>query len=127
MSESLEFGLKGALQKMRGSDEEGKIQFVILYGSAAEGKEGELSDIDLAAGYDGSKGERFDFRVRVLGDLPDKFDVQIFQDLPLYLKMEALKGQVLYYRDFRELHEIAMETIKGYQFFKPNFLDYIRR
>lgn len=116
-----------ALKRIKRLDTDNKIQFVILYGSMAHGKTTNLSDIDLAIGHAGRPKERFQFLLKVLGELSDSFDVHIFQDLPLYVKKEVLKGSVLYTRDTRELYEIAFQTIQDFAFFEPHFLDYIHR
>ena len=119
--------LRAAIMRIRQLDRDKKVQFIILYGSAASGGFGKTSDIDLAVGYAGSARERFEFRKRVLGELGEKFDVQIFQDLPVYVRMQVLKGRVLYMKDARQLHDIAYDTIKEFGLFKRRFLDYIRR
>lgn len=119
--------MEAATERIRRLDREDKVQFIVLYGSLAEGRRGKLSDIDLAIGHEGNKKERFNFRLKTLGELEDKFDVQIFQDLPLYIKVEVLKGKVLYARDMKLLNEIALETIREFELFKPHFLDYISR
>ena len=56
------------------------------------------------------------------GVLGDKFDVQIFQDLPLYIRKEVLKGEVLYQKDVDFLYETAIDTVKEYGLFK-RYLD----
>lgn len=119
--------IKSAVKKILELDRRGKVQFILLYGSLARGEYSKLSDVDLVIGYAGDKRERFNFRVRVLGELGDRFDVQIFQDLPLYVRVEALKGKVMYAKNMRSLNNVALETIKDFQFFEPRFLDYISR
>ncbi len=97
-----------------------KIKFIMLYGSAAKGESTSLSDIDLAVYYHGDKKERFDFRIKILGRVSDKFDIQIFQDLPLYIQNEILStGKVIYYRDYKEIFNIFMKTIREFEDFKP--------
>jgi len=108
-------------------DEEGKVQFILLYGSVARGEDDKLSDVDLAVGHGGDGRERFNFRIMVLGELGDRFDVQTFRDLPLYVRVEALKGKAVYVRDMRRLNDVALETIKDFRSFEPRFLDYINR
>jgi hypothetical protein len=115
------------VEKIKALDPEGRVQFIILYGSRSRGEHGGLSDIDLAVGHEGDRKQRFDFRVKVLGELGERFDVQIYQDLPLYVKEEVLKGEVLYAKDMGLLNEVALETIRDLGFFKPRFLDYIER
>ncbi|KXA92682.1 hypothetical protein AKJ65_07200 [candidate division MSBL1 archaeon SCGC-AAA259E19] len=122
-----ELALEKAVNRIKETDREKKVQFIILFGSSARGDSTDLSDIDLAVGYDGNERERFDFRIKISGELPQNFDVQIFQDLPLYLKKEVLKGEVLFARDFGELHELALDVIREYDMFEPNFLDYVER
>jgi hypothetical protein len=108
-------------------DEEGKVEFIILYGSLREGRFSELSDIDLAVGYSGDRRRRFDFRIKALGELGDKFDIQIYEDLPLYIQEEVLRGEVLYVKNADFLNEVALKTIRDLIFYKPRFLDYISR
>lgn len=105
---------------------EEKVKFIILYGSAAEGNQTPLSDVDLAVYYEGSKEERFRFRMKILGMVSDKFDIQIFQDLPLYIRREVIRGKVLYYDKSRFLYKIIYETSKDFDDFKYRFYDYIR-
>lgn len=103
-----------------------KIKFVILYGSIVEGKQTPLSDVDIAVYYEGTKEERFKFRMELLGNVNDKFDIQTFQDLPLYIQREVLKGRVLYYDDSRFLYEVLRNASKDFDEFKHKFYDYIR-
>ncbi len=97
-----------------------KIKFIMLYGSAAKGESTSLSDIDLAVYYHGDTKERFDFRIKILGRVSNKFDIQIFQDLPLYIQNEILStGKVIYYGDYKEIFNIFMKTIREFEDFKP--------
>lgn len=116
-----------ALELIKRLDTDNELQFIILYGSSARGEATNLSDIDLAIGHAGGPEARFRFQLKVLGELSDTFDVHIFQDLPLYVRNEVLKGKVLYARDTGELYEIALQTIQDFAFFDPHFLDYIHR
>jgi len=103
-----------------------KIKLIILYGSFAEGKQTSLSDIDLAVYYNGTKEERFKFRMKILGNVNDKFDIQTFQDLPLYVKKEVLKGKVIYCKESRFIYELERRTSKEFDDFKHRFYDYIK-
>ncbi len=97
-----------------------KVKFVILYGSFVEGKQTPLSDIDIAMYYDGSIGERFKFRMQILGSVNDKFDIQTFQDLPLYIQKEIISsGKILYQKSHSEIFDIFFKTIKNFGDFKP--------
>jgi len=97
-----------------------KIKFVILYGSAAEGKQTPLSDVDMAVYYEGTKEERFKFRMEALGNVNDKFDIQTFQDLPLYIRKEIIsQGKILYQKNYSEIFDVFIKTIKSFGDFKP--------
>jgi len=100
---------------------EDKVGFIILYGSAVKGKMAGLSDVDIAVFYKGDKGERFQFRMKILGRVSDIFDIQTFQDLPLYIQKDIMStDDIIYYRDHAELFEINMKTIQEYEDFKPH-------
>jgi len=102
-----------------------RVKFIILYGSQASGKANKMSDYDFAVFYEGGKKERFNFRIRASGN--KLLDVQIFQDLPLYVKKEVLKGKVVYAKDddLSFVGDVAYETIKAFEDFKKYYYDYI--
>ena len=111
------------LKTIRGFE---KVMFIILYGSAANGIIREDSDIDLCIDIDTETDyERSKFRLKVLSELPSFFDVQIFAQLPLYVKKEVLKGKVIYCRNEDYLYETAISTIKEFEDFKYRYYDYI--
>ncbi len=113
----------GIIKKIDGFN---RVKFIFLYGSVAMGNMRNNSDIDLCIYYDGPEGEASRFRLRVLSELfNDKYDVKIFQQLPLYIKKEVLKGVLLYYNDFNFVHEIALNTIREFDYFKRFYYDYI--
>lgn len=112
-------GISGVVEKIKtiGRD---KVRFIILYGSAAKGEMTELSDIDLAVFYEGDKKERFDFRVTILGRVGNEFDIQTFQDIPLYIQKDIVSsGNVIYYKGYRELFNTFIKTIRDFEHFKP--------
>ena len=114
--------MKEIIAKILKADIENKVKFIILYGSQANGNSTPMSDIDLAIYYDGDKKERFNFRIKISGILNKKYDVQIFQDLPLQVKKEAIKGKVLHQTDYDFFFDIVMQVIKEYEFFRK-YLD----
>lgn len=116
---ALEQSMSDVIKKIKaiGGD---KVRFVVLYGSAVKGKLTKLSDIDIAVFYNGDKSERFEFRKKILGRVGNEFDIQIIQDLPLYLQKDILStGKVIYSVDYRETFEIFMKIIRGFEDFKP--------
>lgn len=103
-----------------------KVRFIMLYGSSVEGIPRAESDIDLCIDIDSDTDyERSSFRLKVLSELPDLFDVQIFEQLPLYVKKEVIKGKVIFCRDEEYLYETAISVIKEFEDFKYRFYDYI--
>jgi len=101
-----------------------KVRFIILYGSANEGRMNEDSDIDISVYYDDADAS--EFRLKVLSDLfDDIYDIKIFQQLPLPIRMQILKGKVLYEDDTTFIYDKAYETIKEFESFKRRYYDYL--
>ena len=101
-----------------------KVRFIILYGSACEGRMKEDSDIDISVYYDDVDAS--EFRLKVLSDLfHDIYDIKIFQQLPLPIRMQILKGKVLYEDDTTFIYDKAYETIKEFESFKRGYYDYL--
>lgn len=99
-----------------------KLKFVYVYGSSASGKATERSDIDIALYYDiTDKKELYDLQFLVSGSFPDKYDIHMFQLLPLYVSVEVFKGTLLYTDDRGFVHDIAWKTIKEYNDFEPRY------
>ena len=114
------------LEKIKSIEGFERVRFIFLYGSAAEGRLRPDSDIDLCIYYDGSAEDAARFRFTVLSELGgDRYDVQIFQQLPLYVRAEVLKGELIYCADTRFVYDVAGETIKDFDSFKHRFYDYI--
>jgi predicted nucleotidyltransferase len=84
------------------------------------------SDIDICVYYDDEVDRAFEFRLNVLSELfDDIYDIKIFQQMPIYVRIEVLKGMVLYCDDRRFMHDEAHETIKEFDSFKRIYYDYI--
>ena len=115
------------MKKLKEMPDFNSVKFVFLFGSYSNRKQNKLSDVDFAVYHLGSKKERFKFRLRLLGKLPDNFDVQIFQDLPLYVRMKVLKGKLIYGKDEQFVYDVAYATIKSFGDFKKYYEDYIDR
>ncbi|MCK9632661.1 MAG: nucleotidyltransferase domain-containing protein [Methanoregula sp.] len=103
----------------------GHVQFIILFGSAGENRMTGESDIDLCLYYDGDPADAAQFRHAILSALPGtRYDVQVFQSLPLYVRVEVLKGTPLFVRDPVFLYEKAVETLRDFDNFKHRLYDY---
>ena len=113
------------LKKAREMPDFDRVKFIILFGSVSQNKNNKFSDIDFAVYYEGNAKERFNFRLKLLANLSDKFDVQIYQDMPVSLRMESLKGKLLYSKDNAFTGDVAYTTIKIFEGFRKYYEDYI--
>jgi hypothetical protein len=102
-----------------------RVEFVILYGSVAEGRALKKSDIDLCIYYAGNRKQQSDFRERLLRLLPSRFDIQIFQEIPLYVRKNVLRGKEVYAKDSRFMYDTLTDTIKDYESFRPKLMQYV--
>lgn len=101
------------------------VRFVILYGSAAEHRMTKESDIDLCVYYEGESADAARFRHAVLFRLSGiDCDIQIFQHIPLYVRVEVLKGTPVFVRTTRFLYDKATETLRDFEEFKHRLYDY---
>ena len=123
---TIEEYVRHALKRLKITEGFRHVRFIILYGSVAEERATETSDIDLCIYYDGKREESQLFRFAALSELcDDRYDIQIFGNLPLYVRKEVLRGRVLYCPDERFLYDIARETIQDYDAFKHRLDDYL--
>jgi len=76
-----------------------KIKEITLFGSLAENRFHLFSDIDICVKFkkDLNKTDATKFRMKILGYLPKKVDIQVYNTLPSKIKKEIDKnGRVLY-------------------------------
>ena len=111
------------MQKLKQFSDFHRVKFVILYGSQAIGKANKFSDYDFAVYYEGNKNERYKFMLNANFD--KKFDVKVFQDLPLYIRKDVLKGKIIYTKNITFVYDIAYETIKAFERFKKAYYEYL--
>ncbi|MFA6461589.1 MAG: nucleotidyltransferase domain-containing protein [Candidatus Woesearchaeota archaeon] len=104
-----------------------KTNFVILFGSVSKGTSNPLSDIDLCVSLDLPAKERFKARIRLSGLAPEKYDIQIFEDLPLYIQKSVISGKVLYCKKQEKLIEKAIQVINDYDNFKKTYDFYLAK
>ena len=81
-------------------------------------------NLDLCIYYDGTQKERSKFRLKILDQVNDIFDIHIFQDLPLYIRASVLKGRILYDKD-KEIYDIFRRTVQDYEDYRRGYFDYI--
>lgn len=104
-----------------------KTEFVFLYGSVARGEATPLSDVDICVSLNLSSKERLKARMQLLANLPENYDLTIFEDLPLYVQIEIFGGKLLYCKNQKRVIERALQTIRDYEDFKPIYDYYIAR
>ena len=85
-----------------------EVEAVLLYGSYAENKQTARSDIDICVVAPKLKApKQFSSLLGQIWQKIDasKYDVRIFEELPLYIKMEVIKKHiVIFSRNIPELH-----------------------
>lgn len=121
---------EGLVEKLLAKVQEDKdVIAVFLFGSIARQEQTYLSDIDICLVLD-PKPRPFEstmlFRKRLdyLNDIP--LDIQIFQQLPLYVRKRVLKeGQILFVRDETLLYELAFRTAQAFEDFKRIYDNYL--
>ena len=70
----------------------------MLFGSVVKNEIGVKSDIDIAVEFDKiSLKDATKFRIRTLGNLPDKIDIQVYNYLPKKITKEINKKHRILY------------------------------
>jgi hypothetical protein len=110
--------------------EDKDVLAVFLFGSAARNEQNQLSDTDICLvlaprplGFEPTalSSKRLDY----LEDFP--VDLQIFQQLPIYVRKRVLReGRILFVRDEDLLYELAFRTAQAFEDFKGIYMDYLK-
>jgi len=102
---------------------------IFLFGSNVREEQTHASDIDLCLVLvpKPTPLEPDELLRKRLGYLKDfNFDIQVFQQLPLYVRRRILKeGQILFVRDEALLYELAFRTAQAFEDFRPIYLSYL--
>jgi predicted nucleotidyltransferase len=108
------------------SDKE--VLAVMLYGSEARQEQISTSDIDICLVLNPQYAKKDIYSQKRLEYLKDfAFDIQVFQQLPLYIRRRVLKeGRVLFVRDERILYELAWRTAQAFDDFRHIHSAYLK-
>lgn len=112
---------------LRRAADDPDVLAVMLFGSAARGDATGESDTDVCLILTPSHRTKEAFTAKRLAYLGQvDLDVQVFQDLPLYIRPRVLaEGRVLFCRDEDALYEEAFRTIRSFQRFKRTYHAYL--
>ena len=124
-----EFGLKKDADNLRLIDRavqlilqdelKDKVKAILLFGSHVRGIVTKRSDIDICIIFtDISLRDASKFRLRIMGELPEKVDVQVFNILPQKIKRSiAINHKILYRNDDFDNISFTIQHIKDEDYF----------
>ena len=108
-----------AVQLILDDELKDRIMAILLFGSHAGGVVTKRSDIDICAIFtDISLREATKFRIRIMGELPEKVDVQVFNILPQKIKKSiAINHKILYKSSNFDNMSFTIRHIKDEDYF----------
>jgi len=119
--------MKKQIQKiLEKAKKDKQVIAVALFGSSLKSKG---RDIDLCLFLDKkySNLEMSKQRMDYLKIADKEVDLQIFQQVPIYIRIRILKeGKILLSKNSPELYEIAFSTIKEFGFYKKLYTMYLQ-
>ncbi len=99
---------------------------VAIFGSYARNES--YQDIDLCLFLKNKKYNKTQLSKKKLkyASENEKYDIQVFQQLPIYIRKRILKdAKILYCKDEDILYDIYFQTIKEFDDFKPLYESYL--
>ena len=110
---------------IREVEKDERMVAVILFGSFARGENFRDIDVCLVLKKKLENLEMSRIRLEYLSKFP-ALDIQIFQQLPIYIRARILReGKVIYCKDEDLLYDIAILTIKEFEDFKHVYKEYL--
>ncbi len=98
------------------------LVFVYLFGSMAKGENTARSDIELGLFYDIERKHALHRLLYIIdGHFPDRYEIQFFQLLPLYVQKEVFQGRLTYTSDRDRVYDIAGLTSLEYEYFERRY------
>jgi uncharacterized protein len=124
VNRAIKKGLNGLLNRVK---EDERVLAVILFGSIARGQAHAGSDTDVCLVlYPGPYTPLQLSKIKLEYVQDFNQDVQIFQQLPLYIRKRVLKdGRILYSTDIDRLYEVAFDFIREYADYEHIYRDYL--
>ena len=95
---------------------EKNVLAVYIFGSRVSGKITPLSDVDVCIIDYGISWKE---KLKIMGRFGDEFDVSFFSDMPVWIKMRALKGVPVIVNDKDILYSLGFETLREYEDIEP--------
>ena len=106
------------------------ILAVLLFGSRVKNEAHENSDIDVCLVLHPGKYENIvltDKRLEYSSGYDQEMDIQVYQQLPLYIRKRVLENhKILYCKKDSDLYEIAFKTLDEYEFMRKFYEDYFK-
>jgi len=79
---------------------------VVVYGSYVEGSMRPNSDIDVAViSYENRKEKNIELQKELLGKFPLKYEIRIFELLPIYIQISVIENYMILFGDPLEISE----------------------
>ena len=105
-----------------------EILALFLFGSTARKENDKHSDIDICLVLTPRSYNPRELSQKKLSYLKRfNLDIQVFQQLPIYIKTRVLKeGKVLHCKDEDALYDIAFTVIQEFADFEPIYRDYLK-
>jgi predicted nucleotidyltransferase len=99
-----------------------EVMAVVVYGSYARGEPFRDLDVCLVC-YPGAAPDK---RLKYLAQVHDLVDLQLFHELPLYVRSRVMKeGKIILNKHYEALFDVYWATIKEYDLFLPHYLTYL--
>jgi predicted nucleotidyltransferase len=123
----MERKLKEIIEKAKNDED---VLAVILFGSYI--KRGvKPSDIDICLMLKPKNLTKISMsnkKLEYLSLVPERYDIQIFQQLPTFVRVRILKeGKFLLKKNYRLVFKVALDSIKEFELFKKHYLYCIKR
>ncbi|MCK4730332.1 MAG: nucleotidyltransferase domain-containing protein [Candidatus Aenigmarchaeota archaeon] len=117
---------EGIINKLKSLEYFDNLLFIYVFGSQISGNPRKDSDIDICLFYEiEDKKKLHKLELKVKGSFPEKYDLQFFQSLPLYVKKSIFKGKLIYCKNENLVFDLALKTFRDFEDFEPKYLLYI--